>query len=662
MTMHTTGEPSGSYGGDPPTMSLRQIPDQPFMPSMDAQQPQYDSQHESPYGPQPTMQLGTQLPPPRQPAEQPPAEAEEAPAAKESSAGRNGLIMALGSLTSRALGFVRAGVIAAALGVGPLADGYAVATLLPNTVYLMLIGGVLNSVFVPELVRAAQTHKDRGVAYTNRLLTVCGVALIAITLVAWLFAPQIVDSYTNYSPEQHVQRALTIALARYCLPAILFYGVFGLLGQVLNARDRFGAMMWAPVMNNVVVIGVFGLYIAICKHAESADQVSSGATMLLGAGSAFGILLQALSLLPSLRASGFRYRPRFDWRGAGLTTPLRAAGWALMLVVVTQLSFNAITNMATGAGSQAHTLGLKEGLGYTPYNNAYLLFVVPQGIITVSMVTAILPSMSRAVSSSRFEEVGRELAQTLRSSAGMIIPATAIFLSLASPIIGLAYGHGSVIKAADVEVMAEMLMAFAIGLPSFCAQYALARGFYAMSDARTPFWLTTVIAGSNVALSAVAYFTLSPRWIIVGMGVAQTVATTLGMVITGRALGKQLRTKAAAALPSDATLEIGGGRRSRGRSGLDGSRVVTLHLALALACAPGALAAHWLAGQCAGALGSGIVGNFVGLSAGSLAVLLSLFVLAKPLGAAEAVAPLARKLRIPYAVPEPAASGGKHRR
>ncbi|GAA2270507.1 MULTISPECIES: murein biosynthesis integral membrane protein MurJ [Kitasatospora] len=656
MTMHTTGEPSGSYG-DPPTMPLRQITDEQFMSPEQYLPPVSQQQH----GSHPTMQLGTQLPPPRQPVEQPPAEAEKAPEGKESSAARNGLIMALGSLTSRALGFVRAGVIAAALGTQQLADGYGVATLLPTTVYMMLIGGVLNSVFVPELVRAAQTHKDRGVAYTNRLLTACGVALIAITLVAWLFAPQIVDSYTNYTPKDHVQRDLTIALAQYCLPAILFYGVFGLLSQVLNARDRFGAMTWAPVMNNVVVIGVFSLYIGVCKHAESADQMTSGATMLLGAGTAFGILVQALSVLPSLRASGFRFRPRFDWKGAGLTTPLRAAGWALMLVVVTQLSFNAITNMATGAGTQAHNLHLQAGLGYTPYNNAYLLFVVPQGIITVSMVTAILPIMSRAVSSGRFEDVGRELAQTLRSSAGMIVPAMAVFLSMANPIIGLAYGHGSQVRPADVDVMAQVLIAFAIGLPAFCAQYALARGFYAMSDARTPFWLTTAIAGSNVAFSAVAYYTLPVRWIIIGMAFAQTLATTLGVIITGRALGKRLRREAAAVVSADATLEIGGGRRGRIRSGLDGVRVTTLHLGLALACAPGALAAHWIAGQVGGALGHGIVGNFAALGAGAPAVLLSVLVLAKPLGAAGAVAPLARKLRIPYPEPTPANSG-KHRR
>lgn len=650
--MNTTEEPTGSYG-DPPTMSLRQISGDPAVT-----------------GPgQPTVQLGQQVPVPRQPYAAPPPEAPQAPpaaaveAAKPSSTARNGLIMALGSLTSRALGFVRAGVITAALGTGLIADGYAVATMLPNTIFIMLIGGVLNSVFVPELVRAAQQHADRGVAYTNRLLTVCGLVLIAITAVAFFCAPLIVDSYTNYRPEQAVQRELTIALAKYCLPAILFYGFFGLLGQVLNSRDRFGAMMWAPVLNNVVVITVFGIYLAVFVQSTDAKDVSDGATMLLGLGSAFGILVQALALVPSLRASGFRYRPRVDLRGSGLTKPLRAAGWALLLVVVTQLAFLAITNLATGALSQAQADGLTQGLGYTAYNNAYLLFIVPQGIITVSLVTAILPSMSRSVGAGRFEDVGQELAQTLRNSAGMIVPASAIFLALAGPIAALAYGHGSVTDA-DIEVMAQILMAFAIGLPAFCAQYALARGFYAMGDARTPFWLTTVTSGSNVLLCLVAFLTLPSRWIIIGMAVAHTAAVLISAAITGHFLGRRLRREAAAAaaaqLPADATVDFGTGRRSRVRSGLDGGRVVTLHLSLALACAPGAFGAYWLTGWFDSAVPNDLLAGLAALATGSLAILASVLLLARPFGAGPAVAPLARKLRIPY--PAPAVVGGKHRR
>ncbi|GAA2147063.1 hypothetical protein GCM10009760_37530 [Kitasatospora kazusensis] len=633
MTMHTTDEPHGSYG-DPPTMSLRHIPPPPaYAPS------------------------AAPVPPQRRSPEK----------AAPASAGRNGLIMAIGSLASRALGFVRSAVIVAALTTGPIGDDFNVGNSLPNIVYMMLIGGALASVFVPELVQAAQTHKDGGVAYTDRLLTICGVFLVILTVGAVLAAPMIVSFYApSYTG---AQRDLTIAFARYCLPQIFFYGVFTLLGQVLNSRDRFGAMMWTPVLNNVVAIGVFGLYMLVGNNARTEQHMTSGATMLLGLGSTLGIVVQALALLPSLRAANFRWKPRFDWRGAGLTKPLRSAGWALALVLVTQLSFSVITRLTTSAGKLGEHLHL-PGVGIAAYNNAYQLFVVPQGVITISLVTALLPQMSRSAAAGKLEEVGAAIAGMLRTSAGMIIPATVLFIALAPQITSAAYGYGSSTTPADTLVIAQTLIAFAIGLPAFCAQYALARGFYSMGDARTPFWLTVATTGTNAGLSYVAYLVLSPRWIIVGMAGAQSIACVLSIVITGWALGKRLRqAPAPQARPSapDATLMLNtrdlGTRRARpSRSGLDGGRVVTLHLALALACLPGALAGHWLAATCGSALGGGPIGNMVGLMAGSLTVLVSLFVLARPLGAGAAVAPLARKLRLPYPEPAAAANSGKHRR
>lgn len=631
MTMHTTGEPQGSYG-DPPTMALRQIPPQPG------------------YAPAPAP-----VPGPRKPEEK------SAPA----STARNGLIMALGSLASRALGFVRSAMIVAALTTGPVGDSFNVGNSLPNIVYMMLIGGALASVFVPELVHAAQTHKDGGAAYTDRLLTICGVILVVLTVGAWLAAPAIVDLYSNYTG---AQRDLTIAFARYCLPQIFFYGVFTLLGQVLNSRDRFGAMMWTPVLNNVVAIAVFGLYMVIVQTTpEKAEQMTSGQTMLLGLGSTLGIVVQAVALLPSLRSAKFRWRPRFDWRGAGLTKPLRAAGWALALVLVTQLSFAVITRLTTSAGTLGDHLGL-PGVGTSAYNNAYQLFVVPQGVITISLVTALLPRMARSAAAGELTEIGSDISGMLRSSAAMIVPATVLFIALAPQICSAAYLYGGMTPA-KVMVIAQTLIAFAVGLPAFCAQYALARGFYALGDARTPFWLTVVTTGTNAGLSCAAYWLLSPRWIIVGMAGAQTVACLLSIVITGSALGRRLR-QAPAAAPApagpDTTLALGL-RRPALRSGLDGSRVVALHVAIAVACLPGAFAGHWIAATCSTALGGGPIGNMVGLMAGSLAVLLSLFLLARPLGAGTAVAPLARKLRIPYPAPAPAkaaksANGGKHRR
>lgn len=178
---------------------------------------------------------------------------------------RGSAVMAAGSVVARATGFARSAVVAAALGtIGPAADGYAVGNALPTIVYMLLLGGALNAVFVPELVRAAKEHPDKGVAYTDRLVTVCVVALLVITAAAVWAAPAIVDVYTDYTGQQ---AAMTAALARYCLPQIFFLGLFTLLGQVLNARGRFGAMMWTPVLNNVVVIAVFGLYLALSLGA-----------------------------------------------------------------------------------------------------------------------------------------------------------------------------------------------------------------------------------------------------------------------------------------------------------------------------------------------------------------------------------------------------------
>ncbi|PYC82772.1 murein biosynthesis integral membrane protein MurJ [Streptomyces tateyamensis] len=572
------------------------------------------------------------LPQQREPAKGEPSE--------EAVTGRNGLIMALGTLSSRGLGFVRAAMLGAALGSGDIASTFNVANTLPNIVFVMLIGGALSSIFVPELVKAAKTHKDGGVAYTDRLLTLCGIALVVLTLVAVLAAPLLVSVY---GPTwTGAQRDLAVALARFLLPEILFYGFFTLLGQVLNARGRFAAMMWAPALNNVVAIGVFALYLGIGGEARHIDKVTPGQTMLLGIGTTLGVVIQALGLLPSLRAAKFRYTPRFDWRGAGLSAPIRAASWALLLVVVTQLAFTAITALTTSVSNKSANYA---------YANAYQLFVVPQGVITISLVTAILPQMSRAATEGNLTKIGTDLAGVMRNSAAMIIPAMVLFAAFSAQITQVAYGYGHAKDGIGLTLTGEALLAFAFGLPFFCAQYGLARGFYAMSDARTPFWLTAVASGTNVFFSWLAWLLLSDRWSVVGMAAAQSIACVVSMTVTGIALSRRLSSlPAAPENPEDRARVLRTAMRAPADSGLDGRRVFGLHVGLLLACLPGALVGHFLAG----ALGSSWIGSFLGLGLGSLLTLASLFVLAKPLGVAGAVAPLARKLRIPYpTAPEP---------
>ncbi|MFE0578719.1 murein biosynthesis integral membrane protein MurJ [Streptomyces sp. NPDC058874] len=522
----------------------------------------------------------------------------------QSSVLRSGALMAAGSIVSRATGFIRSAVVVAALGTGLLGDGYAVANTVPNIIYILLVGGALNAVFVPELVRAAKEHADGGAAYTDRLLTACTAALVALTAAAVLAAPLIVSAYTGYTG---AQASTTVALARYCLPQILFYGLFTLLGQVLNSRGRFGAMMWTPVLNNIVIIAVFGLFLYVSHDA--AGGLTAAETRLLGLGTTAGIVVQALALVPSLRAARFRWRPRFDWRGSGLGRPLRNAGWLVLLVFTNQIAYWVVTRLSTATGQRAVEAGLAGGAGYTAYSNAYQLWIVPQGIITVSLVTALMPRMSSAATDGDLGAVRRDVSSALRSSAALVVPAAALMAALAPWVMGSVFGYGRT-GAADIEVMAGMLAAFAPGLVAFSAQYVLSRGFYALSDTRTPFFLNLVIVTLNAGLSAAAYLLLSPRWAVTGMAAASSAAFLAGAAVTGYALARRL------------------GPRSGSRTARRATAVRT-HLRLLAACAPAAVAAH------ATARAAERFGDFAAVGAGTAALVLLVVLLARPLRLAE---------------------------
>ncbi|MFI6685751.1 murein biosynthesis integral membrane protein MurJ [Streptomyces sp. NPDC050485] len=520
---------------------------------------------------------------------------------------RSSALMAAGSIVSRATGFIRSAVVAAALGVGLLGDGYAVANNVPNILYMLLIGGTLNAVFVPELVRAAKEHADGGAAYTDRLMTACTTALVVVTAVAVLAAPWIVAGYTDYTG---AQADLTIALARYCLPQIFFYGLFTLFGQVLNARGRFGAMMWTPVLNNLVVIGVFGLYLALASGGGG--TLGAADTRLLGYGTTAGIVVQALALIPSLRSAGFRWRPRFDWRGSGLGRPLKSAGWAVLLVVSNQLAYWVVTRLSTTAGAEAVREGVGGGAGYTAYTNAYVLWMVPHGIVTVSLVTALMPRMSRASADGDRAGVRRDLSYALRTCAAVIVPAACALFALAPWILGSVFEYGRT-GAADITVMAGMLMAFAPGLIALSGQYVLSRGFYALGDTRTPFLLNLVIAGANAALTAVAYLVLPARWAVTGIAGAYSVALFAGLAATAYTLNRRL----------------GGGPLLR-------SPALLTQLRLLLGCVPAA-ALGYAAARAADGLG-----NIAAAGAGAAVLVGALALLAGPLGLHDITAVLDR--------------------
>ncbi|MDF4252772.1 murein biosynthesis integral membrane protein MurJ [Streptomyces sp. WMMB303] len=448
---------------------------------------------------------------------------------------RSSLLMAAGTVVSRATGLIRQVLQAAALGTGLLASTYNTANTVPTSLYTLLIGGALNAVLVPQLVRARATHADGGRAYEQRLVTLVVTVLALGTALAVWAAPQIVGLYMRDTPAQHEAFELTVVFARFLLPQIFFYGLFAILGQVLNAREKFGAMMWTPILNNVVLIAMFGAYLGMMTVPDRVADITGTQVRLLGLGTTGGIALQALALVPFVRAAGFRFRPRFDWRGTGLGRSAHAAKWTLLFVLANQVALTVVTNYANAADQALPD----AGAGYSAYTYAQTIWMLPQSIVTVSLVTALLPRMSRAVAEGRHADLRADLTRGLRLTGAAIVPTAFLFLALGPQIAALLFAHGAA-DAESARPLGQMLQAFGLGLIPFSAQYLLLRGFYAFEDTRTPFWTAAFIAAVNIALATGCHLLLPPRWAVTGMAAGYALAYAAGLLLTLRLLRRRL--------------------------------------------------------------------------------------------------------------------------
>ncbi|MBU6147057.1 MAG: murein biosynthesis integral membrane protein MurJ [Actinomycetales bacterium] len=452
-------------------------------------------------------------------------------------AARSSALMGLGTLTSRITGVLRTAAVIAAIGFGPFADTYSVANTLPNVLYLLLVGGAINAVFVPQLVRAL-SNADGGRAYTDRLLTVVGLLLIAITLLGVLLAPWIVGLYApeNWSADD---RATAVLFARFLLPQVLFYGAFTMAGQVLNARERFTLPMFAPAANNLVVIVVALLFLAITAGTPTSATVTFSQVALLGAGTTVGIAVQALLLIAVLPRAGYRFRPRFDWRGHGLAKAGGLASWTLGLVLVNQVAALVIIRLAAAANVATTDAG-GISVGVTSYQNAYLVLLLPHGIIAVSLITAMLPRMSRAAAGADLPAVAGMTSATVRASLAFMIPSAGILILLAVPIAELLFGRGAATpaEAALTGVLLQILLLALVPLSVFGI---LQRMYYAIEDTRTPFLFAVLLScvqlGVGVGLYTLAAPELQVAMLAIGTSTSFTVAAVLMWVAAARRLG-----------------------------------------------------------------------------------------------------------------------------
>ncbi|MEU7098647.1 murein biosynthesis integral membrane protein MurJ [Streptomyces longwoodensis] len=544
-----------------------------------------------------TMNLGTA------PAEAtaPVAAAAAAPAPKKG--GRAGgllkssAVMAAGTMVSRLTGFIRSALIVSALGVGLLGDTFQVAYQLPTMIYILTVGGGLNSVFVPQLVRAMKEDEDGGEAYANRLLTLVMVALGLLTVAAIFAAPLLIRLLSDRVASDPAANDVGVTFVQYFLPSIFFMGVHVVMGQVLNARGKFGAMMWTPVLNNVVIIVTLGMFIWVYGTAADSGMkvttIPAEGQRLLGVGILLGLVVQALAMIPYLRETGFRMRLRFDWRGHGLGKAVTLAKWTFLFVLANQAGALVVSQLSTAAGDDSPV----DGTGFAAYANAQLIWGLPQAIITVSLMAALLPRISRSAAEGDGGAVREDISQGLRTTAVAIVPIAFGFLALGIPMCTLIFGSSGTSEATN---MGYMLMAFGLGLVPYSVQYVVLRAFYAYEDTRTPFYNTVIVAAVNAGASTLCFFVLPARWAVVGMAASYGLAYAIGVGVAWNRLRKRL-----------------GGD-------LDGARVLRTYARLCIASVPAALLSGAACYGIGRTLGQGVGGSFVALLAGG-AVLLAVF-------------------------------------
>lgn len=438
------------------------------------------------------------------------------------STARSSAIMAAGTMVSRVLGFVRTALLAVAIGsTAVVADIFETANTIPNIIYMLLAGGVFNVVLVPQLIKAAR-KPDQGADYTSRLITLAVLVMAGATLVITVAAAPIIQALTSgWSGPKLV---LGTAFALWTLPQIFFYGLYAVLGQVLNAHGRFGAYMWAPVANNVVAILVIGVYLVLFGSFSSGeDQLaewSTAQTVLLAGGHTLGIVIQAVVLFLPLSRMGLRLRPKFGWKGMGLRSTGRLAAYTLVTMMAGNVVNLLVARLVSGATEARSAIDVTSGAdaavqaasipGLYALNTAQLVTVLPHSVFVLSLATVLFNQLARSLHNRDLPEALHTISLGLRNFAVPMMFAMVVVLVLAGPL-GRIFAGSSATAAASGVAIGQLLILLALGMPFRSAHIYLMRLFYADENARIPMLVQVATAACTLVI-AYAGGLLIPDW------------------------------------------------------------------------------------------------------------------------------------------------------
>lgn len=435
---------------------------------------------------------------------------------------RSNITVAGGTALSRVTGLARLVVLAYVLGQTALSDAYLLANETPNIVYDLLLGGLLSATLVP-LFSTFLEHDDDDA--TNVILSVSMVLMAALTVVAVVAAPLIFRLYSfqvadDIDPD--VFRSVGTTLARIFLIQILFYGLSGLANAFLNSRRRFFAAAWSPILSNLVIIA----FLLSLPNPGTADWQledvldDSRLRLTLGLGATLGIASMALVLVPAMVRTGFGFRPRFDFRHRAVKQLLSLSFWTLGFVLANQIALIVVRNLTEpGSGDSA------------AYFNAFTFFVLPHGLLAVSIATTFQPEMSRSVARRDRHGFIDHSSLGLRMTALFTIPAGVGIFVLRQPLVGALLQRGQ-FDAADADAAQRALAGLALGLGAFSIYFFLLRGFYAHKDTKTAFKVNLLENAINIVLAVV----LVGRYGVLGLGLSFALAYVVGALFSMQVL------------------------------------------------------------------------------------------------------------------------------
>ena len=431
--------------------------------------------------------------------------------------------MASGTLLSRLTGFVRVLALIWAFGItSGLTDVFTVANTAPNILYDLVLGGILSATLVPVFVDLlTQDDREEGWRAISAVVTAITAVLVALSALFWLLTPAVIRFYLVLNNTKNVadERAIGTALLHMFVPQLFLLGGIAVTTALLNARRQFGAVAFSPVVNNLVAIGAI---VAARMTASSLTlpglRHDRSTLLILGLGTTAGYLFQFFVQVPPMFRNGFRLRPVWDLAHPAVRTVVRLSLWTFGSVIANQISFNLILVLAD------HRKG-----DVTVFNTAYQFFQLPYAIFAVSIASVITPDLSERWAKRDLGGFRTQMASGLRLTMAVLIPAAVGYVVLAQPFLHLVLRHGS-FSSTDAHRIATVVALFAAGLPGFSAYLLLMRGYQAMQDTKSMFWLYLFENAVTLVLAAALYPALGVRGLAVGWVGAYTVGAAVAFV------------------------------------------------------------------------------------------------------------------------------------